>query len=124
MFSHGSTQNLKRCLFPLHLIKEGIFAKNTNFNLTDITGDERLLALLPPKNSNYYPLSDFCKEVNDFDLTLKDFVNFHGFENEEYKYNHVEINNVFFPISCIATKAKRITILTFYLFLNMLKNTE
>ena len=84
------------CSRTLHLIREGIVTKNTNFNLTDITGDERLLALLPPKNSNYYPLSDFYKEVTDFDLTQKDFVNFHGFENEEYKYNDVEINNTFF----------------------------
>ena len=96
MFSQGSTQNLNRCLFPLHLIKEGIVRKNTNFNLADIAGDERLLALLPPKNSNYYPLSDFFKEFNDFDLTKKEFVNFHGFENEEYKYKDVEINNIFF----------------------------
>ena len=98
MFSRGSSQNLNRCLFPLHLIKEGIVTKNTNFNHTDITRDERLLALLLPKNSNYYPLSDFYKEVTDFDLTQKDFVNFHGFENEEYKYNDVEINNIFFSL--------------------------
>ena len=111
MFSHGSTQNLKKCLFPLHLIKEGIFTKNTNFNLTDITGDERLLALLPPKNSNYYPLSDFYKEVTDFDLTQKDFVNFHGFENEEYKYNDVGINNIFF--SPYPTEQQRQKILQF-----------
>ena len=89
MFSQGSTQNLNSCLFPLHLIKKAIVRKNTNFNLTDITGDDRLLALLLPKNSNYYPLIDFYKESTDFDLTQKDFVNIHGFENEEYKYNDV-----------------------------------
>ena len=47
MLSQGSAQNLNKCLFILHLIKEGIGRKNTNFNLTDITGDGRLLALLP-----------------------------------------------------------------------------
>ena len=57
MFSQGSTQKLARCLFPLHLIKAKVVRKHTNFNLTDITGDESLLALLPPKNSDYYPLS-------------------------------------------------------------------
>ena len=88
MFSQESTQNLNSWLFPLHLIKEAIVRKNTNFNLTDITGDERLLALLLPKNSTYYPLIDFYKEFTDFDVTQKDFVNIHGFENE-YKYNDV-----------------------------------
>ena len=99
------------CSRTLHLIREGIVTKNTNFNLTDITGDERLLALLPPKNSNYYPLSDFYKEVTDFDLTQKDFVNFHGFENEEYKYNDVGINNIFF--SPYPTEQQRQNILQF-----------
>ena len=55
-----------------------------------------MLALLPPKNSHYYPLSDFYEEFTDFDLTQKDFVNFHGFENVGYNYNNVEINNIYF----------------------------
>ena len=96
MFSHGSTQKLTRSLFPLHLIKERIVRKNTNFNLTDITGDERLLALLSPKNSDYYALSDFYKDFTYFDLTQKDFVNFHGGENGEYEYSDAEISNIFF----------------------------
>ena len=96
IFSQESTQKLTRCLFPLHLIKERIVRKNTNFNLTGITGDERLLALLLPKNSDYYPLSNFYKDFTDFDLMQKDFVNFHGFENEEYKYSDAEISYIFF----------------------------
>ena len=36
MFSQGSTENLNRCLFLSHLIKEGIVRKNASFNLTDI----------------------------------------------------------------------------------------
>ena len=79
MFSQRSAQKLTRCLFPLHLIKEAIVRKNTNFNLIDITGDERLVTLLPPKNSDYYPLSNFYKDFADFDLTQKDFVIFYGF---------------------------------------------
>ena len=105
MFSHGSTQNLNRCLFPLHLIKEAIVRKNANFNLTDVTGDERLLALLPPKNSNYYSLSNFYKEFTDFDLTHKDLKNMNS--------TMLKLTIFFFSIYCIATKTKRITILTF-----------
>ena len=66
-----------------------MFSQGSNQNLN------RFLALLPPKNSNYYPLSDFYKEFTDFNLTQKDCVNFHGFENEEYKYD-VETNNISF----------------------------
>ena len=36
MFSQESTENLNRCLFLSHLIKEGIVRKNASFNLTDI----------------------------------------------------------------------------------------
>ena len=71
MFSQGSTQKLTRCFFPSHLIKEGIARKNTNFSLTDITGDERLLALLPLRNSDYYSLRNFYKDWTDCDLMQK-----------------------------------------------------
>ena len=63
------------------------------------------------KHSNYYLLSNFYKEFIDFDLTQKDFVNFHGFENEEYKYNNVGINNIFF--SPYPTEQQRQNILQF-----------
>ena len=59
MYGQGTTQKSGRCLFWLYLIKEGIVRKNTNFNLADITQDERLLALLLPKNNDFYPISNF-----------------------------------------------------------------
>ena len=42
----GSTQPLDRFLFPKKLIEEGRTKKLINFNLTDVTGDQRLLELL------------------------------------------------------------------------------
>ena len=48
------------------------------------------------KNSNYYLLSNFYKEFTDFDLTQKDFVNFHGFENDEINTTMLELTIYFF----------------------------
>ena len=55
----GNTQSLDRFLFPKKLIEERCTKKFINFNLTDVTGDQRLLELLPPKTNDFYPLSKF-----------------------------------------------------------------
>ena len=47
----GTTQPLNRSLFPIRIITEGIVRKKKDFMLTDITGDERLLKLLPERSS-------------------------------------------------------------------------
>ena len=45
----GSTQPLNGFLFPEKLIEKGHTKKLINFNLTDVTGDQRLLELLLAK---------------------------------------------------------------------------
>ena len=59
----GSTQHLDRFFFPKKLIEEGHTKKLINFNLTDVTRDQRLLELLLAKTNNFYSLSEF---YNDF----------------------------------------------------------
>ena len=59
----GSTRHLDRFFFPKKLIEEGHTKKVINFNLTDVTRDQRLLELLLAKTNNFYSLSEF---YNDF----------------------------------------------------------
>ena len=77
----GSTQPLDRFLFPKKLIEEGRTKKLINFNLTDVTGDQRLLELLPATTNNFYPLSEFSKTL--------------GFEDMSYKLSGNEISDIF-----------------------------
>ena len=53
----GPTQPLNQSLFPIRIIREGIVRKKKDFTLTDITGDKRLLKLLPkdPPITLYLP---------------------------------------------------------------------
>ena len=55
----GTTKPLNRSLFPIRIIREGIVRKKKDLTLTDITGEERLLKLLPKRSSNYFILNDF-----------------------------------------------------------------
>ena len=67
----GTTQPLNRSLFPIRIIREGIVRKKKDFTLTDITGDKRLLKLLPERSSDYFILSDFYNEFSNFHLRRK-----------------------------------------------------
>ena len=69
----GSTQPLDRFLFPKKLIGEGCTKKLINFNLTDVTGDQRLLEILPAKTNHFYCLSKFYKDFTNFQANEKDF---------------------------------------------------
>ena len=77
----GSTQALDRFLFPKKLIEEGHTKKLINFNLTDVTGDQRLLELLPTKKNDFYPLSKFYNDFKNFQVNEKDFKKTFGFED-------------------------------------------
>ena len=91
----GTTQPLQRNLFPIRIIKEGIVRKKKDFTLTDITGDERLLKLLPERSSDYFILSNFYNEFSNFQLENDDFVKTKGFVDLSYQYSEVEITKYF-----------------------------
>ena len=58
--------------------------------MTNITGDERLLKLLPGKNTDC-----FYKDFSKFQLENDDFVVRDGFESSEYRFNSSEISKYF-----------------------------
>ena len=91
----GTTQPLNQSLFPIRIIREGIVRKKKDFMLTDITGDERLLKLLPERSSDYFILSDFYNEFSNFQLENDDFVKAKGFVDSSYQYSEVEITKYF-----------------------------
>ena len=92
---HGTIQLLTRSLFPLDLIKDGIVRKQKDFSLTNITGDSRLIALLPEKTNEFYSLSNFDKEFTNFKLTEQDFFRFDRFEEAKYRFSDREISDTF-----------------------------
>ena len=55
----GTTEPLTRSLFILDLIKHGIVRMQKDFSLTNITGDSRLIALLPEKVKRVLPFEQF-----------------------------------------------------------------
>ena len=91
----GTTQRLNRSLFPLRIIRDGIVRKNKDFTLTDITGDERFLKLLPERSSDYFILNDFYKEFSNFQLQNGDFVKTKGFLDLAYRYSELQISRYF-----------------------------
>ena len=88
-------QPLTRSLFSLHLIKDGIVRRQKDFSLTNITGDSRLIALLPEKTNAFYPFSDFYKEFTSFKLTEQDLFRFDSFEETKYRFSDKEISDTF-----------------------------
>ena len=101
----GTTQTLNRSLFPLRIIRDGIITKNKDSTLTDITGDERLLKLLPERFSDYFILSDFYKEISNFQIQNGDLVKTKGFLDSAYRYSEVEISK-YFSIDIIHSSAE------------------
>ena len=94
MYGQRTTQKSGRCLFSPYLIKEGRVRKNMNFNLTDITQDQKLLALLLPKNNDFYPISIFYKQFTNFQSTGEGFKKLCEFESQDYKYSDLEISDL------------------------------
>ena len=93
MNNAGSTEPPARAIIPYKLIRDGIC--NKDFNLTNITGDQRLLNLLPEKTGNFYPTNNFYKEFTNFQLEENDFTRINGYETLEYKYTNREISKMF-----------------------------
>ena len=91
----GSTQPLDRFLFLKKLIKEAHTKKLINFNLTDVTGDQRLLQLLPAKMNNFYHLSEFYNDFTNFQVNEKDFSKTFGFQDTSYRFSENEILDIF-----------------------------
>ena len=91
----GSTQLLDRFLFPKKLIGEGYTKKLINFNLTDVTGDQRLLELLPTKTNDFYPLSEFYRDFRNFQVNEKVFSKILGFEDTSYRFLENKISDIF-----------------------------
>ena len=54
-------------------IEEGRTKKLINFNLRDVTRNQRLLELLAAKTNDFFPLSEFSKTLQTFRLTKKIF---------------------------------------------------
>ena len=69
------------------MIEEGKNRYNFNFSLTNISGDERLLNLLPDGNTPYLITSNYYKDFPNFELRDKDFVVRQGFEDNNYINN-------------------------------------
>ena len=63
--------------------------------MTNITRDSRLIALLPEKTNEFYPLSNFYKEFTNFKLTEQEFFRFDGFEEKKYRFSDREISDTF-----------------------------
>ena len=91
----GSTQPLDRFLFPKKLIEERCTKKLINFNLTDVTRDQRLLELLPAKMNDFYPLSEFYRDFTNFQVNKKDFSKTLRFEDMSYRFLENEISDIF-----------------------------
>ena len=91
----GSTQPLDRFLFLKKLIKEAHTKKLINFNLTDVTGDQRLLELLPAKMNDFYHLSEFYNDFTNFQVNEKDFSKTFGFQDTSYRFSENEILDIF-----------------------------
>ena len=86
---------MDRFLFPEKLIEEGCTKKLINFNLTDVTGDQRLLELLPAKTNDFYPFNEFYRDFTNFQVNEKDFTKTLGFEDTSYRFSENEISNIF-----------------------------
>ena len=80
-----------RAIIPYQLIRDGICSSYKDFNLLNITGDQRLLNLLPEKTVNFYPTSHFYKEFTKLQLEENNFIRINGHEPLEYKYTNREI---------------------------------
>ena len=91
----GTTQPLTRSIFPHNLIRDRVVQRQKDFSLTDITGDSRLLKLLPKKSSGFYSLSNFYSEFTNFNVEKEDFFRFHGFKDESYRFSEREISDIF-----------------------------
>ena len=91
----GTIQPLTRTLFSLSLIKDGTVRRQKDFSFTNITRDRRLIALLPEKTNEFYPLSDFYNEFTNFKLTEQDFFKFDGFEEKRYRFSDRKISDIF-----------------------------
>ena len=86
-----STEPLARVIIPYELIRDSICRSNKDFNLTNITGDQRLLNLLPEKTGNFYPTSNFYGEFTNFQLEENNFTRINGYEPLKYKYTNRKI---------------------------------
>ena len=91
----GTTEPLTRSLFRHNLIRDGVVQRQKDFSLSDMTGDRRLLKLLPEKSSDFYSLSNFYSEFTNFNFEKEDFFRFHGFKYESYRFSKREILDIF-----------------------------
>ena len=91
----GTTQPLTRSLFPHNLIRDRVVRRQKDFSLTDVTGDSRLLKLLPKKSSDFYSLSNSYSEFTNFNVKKEDFFKYHGFKDESYRFSEREISDIF-----------------------------
>ena len=89
------TESISNSIVPHKIVKEGLTKKIKDFSLTEISGDKRLLSLLPEKSHSYYILSNFYKVFTNFQLHDADFVRTHGFYNN-YMFTEQEISDIFF----------------------------
>ena len=85
---------MDRFLFPKKLIEEGCTKKLINFNLADVTGDQRLLELLPAKTNDFYPFSEFYRDFTNFQVNEKDFSKTLGFEDTSYRFSENKISDI------------------------------
>ena len=90
-----STEPSARAIIPYKHIRDGICRSNKDFNLANITRDQRLLNLLPEKLGNFFPTSNFYKVFTNFQLEENDFSRINGYEPLEYKYTNREISKIF-----------------------------
>ena len=63
--------------------------------MTNITGDSRLITLLPEKTNEFYPLRNFYKEFTGFKLMEQNFFRFDAFKETRYRFSDREISDTF-----------------------------
>ena len=80
---------------PKKLIEEGRTKKLINFNLTDVTGDQRRLELLLAKTKDFYPLNEFYNDFTNFQVNEKDFSKTFRFEDTSYRFLENKISDIF-----------------------------
>ena len=57
---------INKFFIPHNLIRDNVTRRIHSVSLTDITGDERLLKLLPQKTHQHFVLSNFYKGFTNF----------------------------------------------------------
>ena len=77
------------------MIEKGHTKKLINFNLTDVTRDQRLLELSPAKTNHFYPLRESYNDFTNFQFNKKYLSKALGFEDRSCRFSENKISDIF-----------------------------